>query len=357
MAAWPHGSNLHSSISGKAMMKTNPDLRAPWVGCVLIAAAFVPGCANEVPAASEEPEVEDTTEAITQAEYDCERTKRECLAAADCDADLREACESAFHACKDPVRAEQKQVRETCRAQRETCDAAAADDAARHACHVAEHECKLPVDPPEAVCHIDALNCIWAARSAAPDATPPMKSEAEQACRETERACTAADPTVPDTQSMFACERTKRECLIAANCDADMREACTGAFHACAEPIRAEKKRVHELCHAEREACDAAATDEAGRQACHIAEHRCKLPVDPPEAVCRIDAEECRWAAKGAPDMTDPMNPRPDPSAAELACRETERACKESLRMRPEDLPKPPHCPPAPRACTPEASP
>jgi len=235
------------------------------------------------------------------------------------------------------------------------------------------------------------VECLWAARAAAPaPTTPPTANAAEMACREQERACkesvrlnpenlpeapkcppapppcNEAEPAepepVPDAleyQLHFECERAKRECLVAANCDADLRAACTSAFHACEEPVRAERKRVHELCHAERETCDAAATDEAGHHACHVAEHRCKLPVEPPEAVCHIDALECLWAAQSAHDVAaapDSEMP-PGPSAGELACRETERACKDSMRLRPDDLPEPPHCPRVPPACAPEASP
>jgi hypothetical protein len=69
--------------------------------------------------------------------------------------------------------------------------------------------------------------------------------------------------------------------------------------------------------------------------------------VDPPEAICRIEAHECRWAA-GIPDVTPPMDPpHPGPSAAEQACREAEHDCVESRRVHF------PHCSPVPPECTP----
>jgi len=366
--------------------------RTAWFACVLVAAAFAASCGSRTPV-PESLEVDETSDALTQEQFECERTKRECLVKADCDADAREACETAFRACEEPVRAEKKQVREMCRTEREKCAAAATDEAGRHACHMAEHKCKLPVEPPEAVCHIEAEECIWAARDMSPAPTmPPTKSAAEEACREQEReckeslrlhpedlpkppkcppgppppACTpdddagvaddAPEAPVPESLDDLTCERTKRECLIAADCDADKREACKSAFHACEEPVRAEKKLVHEMCRTARETCEAAATDEAGRHACHIAEHKCKLPVEPPDAVCRIEEEECVWAARGMGEMKAapaPMSP-PMKSAAEEACREKKRECVEAKRMRPEELPKPPHCPPRPPACKPE---
>jgi hypothetical protein len=88
-----------------------------------------------------------------------------------------------------------------------------------------------------------------------------------------------------------------------------------------------------------------------------MAEHKCTLPVEPPEAVCRIDAEECVWAARGTAEPAaapEPMMP-PKETDAERACRETERECREAKRVPPEDLPEPPKCPPGPPPCKPAA--
>lgn len=81
--------------------------------------------------------------------------------------------------------------------------------------------------------------------------------------------------------------------------------------------------------------------------ACHIAEHRCMLPVDPPEAICRIEAHECRWAARVTLDEPPAMRP------ADHGCRAAEHACVESLRVHPDELPQPPLCAPTPLECTP----
>jgi hypothetical protein len=360
------------------MKNTNKDPRAPWVSRILFAAALAAGCGSQ--ASSPSPiEVEDNSEALSAAEIECESTKRECLIAADCEPEAREVCEEAFRACEEPARAEKKRVREACKVERETCEEAAADDeAAKHACHIAEHRCKLPVEPPDAVCRVDAEECRWAARSEGGDGTTPTPDNAaEEACRETERECKdalrvdreelpkpphcgpnppACEPAEPGTEEAPAplpispdeCEQTKVACLVAADCEPDARELCETAFRACREPLDAEKKRVHDECRTVREACDDAAADEAGRRACHLAEHECKLPVEPPEAVCRIAAHECVWAAQDA-------STEDGPSAAEEACRETERACVEEKRVPREDMPKPPHCGPKPPACAPGA--
>jgi hypothetical protein len=167
---------------------------------------------------------------------------------------------------------------------------------------------------------------------------------------------TTAAPAM--TQNHYACEKTKRECQIAADCDPDKREACETAFRTCDEPSRLEHERVHDMCHAAKETCEQAAQDDAARHACHMQEHRCMLPVEPPEAVCRIDAEECIWNANGMM-MPEPMMPpaHPEMSDAEKACHETEHTCVESKRMHPEELPKPPHCEPTapPAHCMPAA--
>ena len=365
-------------------MKTpNLDLRSSWVSRLLFTAALAAGCGTTTSPVSTNLEVEDTSEALSEDELDCERTKRECLIAANCEADPREACEEAFRACEEPARAEKKKVHDACRAEREACDEKATDDAGRHACHMAEHKCNAPVEPPDAQCHVDAEECIWTARGGAAPSMPP--SDAEEACREKERAChdmlhtgpddlpkppkceplppaacepeadTPAEPPAPLPVD-DDCERTKRECLIAADCDKDKNEACETAFRTCEEPVRAERDKVRDQCRSARETCEAAATDEEGRHSCHIAEHECKLPIEPPEAVCRIDAEKCLWAAKGAaepPVMTDPPTPH-EPSAAEEACRETERTCREAKKEPKEDLPKPPKCGPKPGKCGPK---
>ena len=380
------------------MINSNPDLRTPWAGCLLLAVAFAAGCGTQAPVA-EAVEVDEASDALSVDQIACERTKRECLVAADCDADKRETCETAFRACEEPAREEKKRVRDMCHTTRAACDAAAADEAGHHACHVAEHKCKLPVDPPEAVCHIDGLECVWAARSGTDDAAEKACRDKEKECRDATRVdrddlpeppkcgpppppkCTPADvdpaepaTPAPTTPSDMSCERTKRECLIAANCDADKRGACETAFRACDEPVREEKKRVHEMCREARETCEESAADEAARHACHMAEHKCRLPVEPPEAVCRIEAEECVWAARDTAEPTPPAEPmtppdamtppdpkepkvKPEKSAAQEACREKERECTESKRVRPEELPKPPHCGPRPAECTPEAPP
>jgi len=385
-------------------------MRATWVGCLLVA-AFAVSCSEETPV-SEQIDVDQTSDALSQPQFECESTKRECLVAADCDADKRDACESAFRDCNAPVKAERDQVHETCRTEREACDAAATDEAGRHACHVAEHKCTLPVDPPEAMCHVDAEECVWAARGTDEPKMPPDKSEAEQACRAQERECRdakrlhpedlpkapkCAPPPPPDCAPVVpppapatpaapapgpgdhsACERTKRECQVAADCDDAKRDACESAFRACEEPLRAERDRVHEMCRTSREACEEAATDEAARHACHMAEHKCNLPVEPPEAVCRLDAEECLWVARGMAEPPAPPKPMMPPSAAkpimpppvemtppkmmpphdtdaEHACHEAERECNDAMRVPPEDLPKPPMCPPGPPKCMPKA--
>src|SRR5262245_40098949 len=98
------------------MTTSNPTLRAPWFGSLLIAAATAVGCAHETKIAEEEVAVADTSEALTQEEFDCEKAKRECQIAANCDAGMRDACETAFKACVDPLRDERKTVREQCRA-------------------------------------------------------------------------------------------------------------------------------------------------------------------------------------------------------------------------------------------------
>lgn len=339
---------------------------------MFIALGFAPSCASETDD-TDALELDDASEALTQAEYDCERSKRECFISAGCDEGARDACEAVFRACREPVRDERARVRELCRAQRDACEDLATDDAELHACHMAEHECKLPVDPPEAICHIDALRCIWDARVAAPDLDPsPPAHAAEHACHEEEHACkeslrldradlpvvpkcdpppcTPLDPALipPDFADHFRCERIKHECFVTAHCDASLRAACESAFHACEEPVRAERERVHALCHAERESCEAVATDEADHHACHVAEHRCTLPVEPPEAICRIEALECRWAA-GIPDMPPPPRdpPAAGPSAAEHACRDAEHDCVEARRVHI------PHCAPLPPECTP----
>jgi hypothetical protein len=275
-----------------------------------------------------------------------------------------------------------------CHVEKEACDAKATDDAGHHACHMAEHKCNASVEPPDAACHVNAEECIWTARGGA------APSEAEEACRATERAChemlhmdpedlpkpphcppappPACEPedhdagaglpspptesTAPPAPANAACELTKRECLIAADCEPVAREACETTFRTCEEPVRAERDRVREMCRTARESCEAAATDEAGRRSCHSAEHACKLPIEPADAVCRIDAEQCLWAAHDAaepPVMTDPPTP-PQPNAAEEACRETERTCREAKREPREELPKPPKCGPKPAKCGPK---
>lgn len=392
------------------MGKSSSDLRGKWVAYIFCLAAGAAGCASQTPV-SENVAVDDYSDALSADQFACERTKRECLVAADCAADKREACESAFRSCEQPLKDEKKALHDKCHAEKETCEAAAKDEAARQACHTAEHKCTLPLDPPEAVCRIEAEACVAAAKAAAgtagapaaagaPAPGPGPKSAAEEACREKERACrdekhlkpedlpmppkcapagradcVPAAPTAPTAPAVpatgpadmstdhVACERTKRECLIAADCAADKREACESAFRACEEPIRAEKKRVSDKCREDKETCEAAATDEAGKHACHIAEHRCKLPVEPADAVCRIDAEECVWAARvknGTATTTpepkmppEPKEPKPAPSPEEQACRDTEHTCVESKRVKPDELPKPPHCPPAPPVCKP----
>lgn len=356
------------------MTKTNQSMRTLWLGCPLVIGLVVaPACASDTEDTND-LEVDDVSEALTQAEYDCEREKRECLIVADCDEGARDVCESAFRACREPARDEASTVRALCRAERDACEAAAVNEAELNACHIAEHECKLPVDPPEAICHVDALRCIWDARTSPPDTDPPpVDRDAEHACREEERACKEslrldrADlPKAPKCEAprcgphghghghahvphgssdLIACERARRECLIAAACDVGLSDACQNAFHVCADPLRDEHERVHALCHAEREDCDAAAADEAARHACHIAEHRCMLPVDPPEAICRIEAHECRWAERITLDEPPAVPP------ADRACREAEHACVDALRVHPEELPQPPLCAPAPVEC------
>lgn len=350
------------------MTNIDQSKRALWLACSLfIALSFAPACASDAGNANE-LEVDEVSDALTQAEYDCEREKRECLIVADCEDGAREACKSAARACREPAHDEASRVRALCRAERDACEATATTEAEHNACHIAEHECKLPVDPPEAICHVDALRCIWDARTSPPDTDPPPAGrEAEHACHEAERACKEslrldrADlPKAPKCEAprcgprghvhgsveLIACERERRECLISAACDVVLSEACESSFHVCADPLRAEHDRVHALCHAEREACEAAAADEAARQACHLAEHRCMLPVDPPEAICRIEAHECRWAARV-------MQGEPPAPPADHACREAEHACVESLRVRPEELPQLPLCAPALPECTP----
>lgn len=373
------------------MRTSTLDPRSWWVGCLLVAAALAPSCGNQSPA-PESLELDAVSEALSPDQYECEREKRECLVAADCVAEAREACESTFRSCTEPLRAEKKRVSEQCRSERDTCEAAATDDAGRHACHIAEHKCKLPVEPPEAVCHIDALECDWAARMSSDPPESDADKAAKKACHDEEHECKeslrmkpedlpkpphcphdppppACDPSAPaepvEPEAPEAplpipgepdCELEKRECLIAADCEPDARKACESAFRACEEPARAEKKRVREECRASRETCEEAATDEAGRHACHIAEHECKLPVEPPEAVCRIEAEKCIWAARPESDpMTpaEPTMPPPEPSAEEKACHEQERACREEKRVPRDDLPKPPRCAPSPPACMP----
>jgi hypothetical protein len=365
-------------------MKTpNLDPRASWVSRLLFTAALAAGCGTTTTPVPTTLEVEDTSEALSEDELDCERTKRECQIAANCEQDAREACEEAFRACEEPARAEKKKIHDACRAEREACDEKATDDAGRHVCHMAEHKCKASVEPPEAQCHVDAEECVWTARGGAAPTMPP--SDAEEACRTKERACremlkmdpedlpkppkcepppppacveeggVAAEPPAPLPVD-DGCEKTKRECLIAADCDKDKNEACETAFRACEEPIRAERDAVREKCKADRETCEAAATDETGRHNCHIAEHECKLPIEPPDAVCRIDAEKCLWAAKEAaepPVMTDPPTPH-EPSAAEEACRETERTCREAKKEPKAELPKAPKCGPKPGKCGPK---
>jgi hypothetical protein len=394
------------------MRKPNRDLRATWLGCLLFISAAAAGCADaRVP---EKLEVSDIPDALSQPDFDCERTKRECQTAADCDADKREACEDAFRTCEEPVLAERDRVHEMCRTARETCEAAATDDAGRQACHTAEHKCTLPVDPAEAVCHIDAEECIAAARPAGakPTMPPAPPSDAEKACHDKEHECTdakrldpkdlpkppmcgpakppeckpepppppPADPAVDPNAPIVGhetCEKTKRECLIAADCAADKRDACEGAFRTCEAPARAQRDALHEKCRTERETCEAAATDEAGRHACHTAEHKCTLPLEPADAVCHVDAEECLWAARPAdakppadpPAMMPPpamppammpgmMPPAPPPpheeSDAEKACHEKEHECVESMHKEPADMPEVPKCPPPPPpACKP----
>jgi hypothetical protein len=167
------------------------------------------------------------------------------------------------------------------------------------------------------------------------------------------------------SQDQFECERTKRECLITADCDHDKREACKEAFHACEEPVRDEKKRVHEMCREAKKTCEEAATDAAARHACHKQEDQCKLSVEPPEFQCHIDAEECLWIARGMMDPTPPTTPPTMPptmppamppmhrmeSDAERACREAEHECRDAMRLDRMDLPKAPHCEPEPPAC------
>ncbi|HET8935033.1 MAG TPA: hypothetical protein VFN67_16405 [Polyangiales bacterium] len=363
-------------------MKTpNLDLRSSWVSRLLITAALAAGCGTSTSASPTSLEVEDNSEALSEDELDCERTKRECLIAANCEVDPRAACEEAFRACEEPARAEKRQVHDACRAEREACDETAADDAGRHVCHMAEHKCNAPVEPPDAQCHVDAEECVWTARGGAAPTMPP--SDAEEACRDKERAChemfhmdpedlpkppkceppppAACEPVEEPAEPPAPlpvdddCELTKRECLIAADCDKDLNEACETAFRACEEPARAERDRVRDECRTAREACEAAATNEEGRHSCHIAEHECKLPIEPPEAVCRIDAEKCLWAAKDGvepPVMTDPPTPH-EPSAAEEDCRETERTCREAMKAPKVELPKAPKCGPKPAHCGP----
>lgn len=340
------------------MTETNHSMRALWpTASLLFALCAAPSCVSESED-SDAFELDDASEALTQAEYDCEWEKRECFIAADCDAAQRDACESVFRACRAPVRDERARVRELCRAERDVCESLATSDAELHACHIAEHECKLPVDPPEAICHVEALRCSWDARADEPDAAPRRARHGiDHACHEEERACkeslrldradlpvapkcepAACDPRdpaplPPDITDHVRCELDKRECLLDAGCDEPLRAACESAFRACEEPVRAERRRVHALCHAERESCEAVAVDDASHHACHIAEHRCKLPVDPPEAICHLEALECRWAAY-VPGVTPPPGvPHAGPSPAEHACHEAERECVESRRV------------------------
>lgn len=188
------------------------------------------------------------------------------------------------------------------------------------------------------------------------------------------------------SQADYECESAKRECLIAAQCEADQREACEDTFHACKEAAHEEKEALHETCHTAKQTCEAAATDDAALTTCHVEEHKCMLPAEPPEAICHVEMEECLVAAginivpppppandtmaPPAPPAMDPMDPPPPPPAmprvmppheqsdAERACRDTEHECKDAMRPSPMDLPMVPKCEPphpAPGECGPAA--
>src|SRR5215510_11411989 len=107
------------------MKKSNSDLRAAWVGCLLSVATLAIGCGTQHTPVGDVPEVDDLSGALSQDQFDCEKAKRECLVKADCDADAREACEETFRACEDPLREERKKVHDACHAERETCNDAA----------------------------------------------------------------------------------------------------------------------------------------------------------------------------------------------------------------------------------------
>lgn len=176
------------------------------------------------------------------------------------------------------------------------------------------------------------------------------------------------------SQGDYECEKAKRECLVSADCDPDQREACETTFHDCKYAVKEDKDAQHQVCHAAKETCEAGAADDAAWTACHTEEHRCMLPVEPPEAVCHIQMEECLVAAgiffKSVPEPKDPMMdpmdpmgamgpkmPKPEKSDAEIACRDEEKVCKDAMRLDKDELPKPPHCdpgPPPPATCAPE---
>lgn len=63
--------------------------------------------------------MDDTTEALSRDQFECERAKRECLVATAYGADEREACESTSRSSMEPVRAEKERVHDQCRAERE----------------------------------------------------------------------------------------------------------------------------------------------------------------------------------------------------------------------------------------------
>ena len=233
------------------MTKTNQAMRTLWLTSLLLAAA---SCADD-----DTGELDDASGALTQADYDCERSRRACLNVAGCDADTHYACDSALYSCRASARAERARVRDLCRAQRDDCELIATNDAELHACHIAEHECKLPVEPPEAICHVDALRCSWDAHLLAGNGGPPRASHGvEHACHEEEHACKhalrldpAALPAAPHCEPL--------------SCAPHGRGHGPGPFppgsaehHAC----KLEHDRIHAFCRVEREHCEAAASSE-----------------------------------------------------------------------------------------------
>jgi hypothetical protein len=251
------------------MTKANQTMRALWLTSLLLVAS----CAGDATG-----EIDDASGALTQADYDCERSRRACLNVSDCDADTRYACDSELYACRASARAERARVRELCRAQRDDCELIATNDAERHACHIAEHECKLPVDPPEAICHVDALQCRWDANLVATDGGPPHASHAsEHACHEEEKACKRA-LRLDRTALPVAPSCEPRYCAPHGRGPHGPGPHGPGPFppgSAEHEACKREHDRVHAFCRAEREHCEAAAPSEAVHRACHEAEHDC----------------------------------------------------------------------------------